>query len=68
MLHGFMPVQNFIGRQRGIAFPSHIMQRAVQLKKNATQNTARYAREKYTTESVISTAAIRISVILLPSK
>ena len=51
-----------------IAFPSHTMQRAVQLKINAMKDTARYAGEKYTTQSVISTAAIRISVILLPSK
>ena len=49
-------------------FPSQSMQKGVQLKKNAMQKTARYARKKYLEQSVKSTAAIRISVILLPSK
>ena len=51
-----------------MVFPSQSMQRAVQFKKNAMQQRARYAREKYPAGSVLSTAAIRISVILLPSK
>ena len=51
-----------------MAFPSHSMQRGVQLKINATKDTARYAGDKYTTENVISTAVVLISVILLPSK
>ena len=51
-----------------MTFPSKNMQRPVQLKTYAMQKTARYAREKYPAKSAISTAAIRISVILLPSK